>query len=73
MSLTFVASLVPFYQCVCRLTSFLKQSGHPPWKTRSPVSRLDNLQRDIADGTVKVDIGGATNRHTETLRIISKE
>lgn len=48
-------------------------SGHPPWKTRSPVSRLDNLQRDIADGTVKVDIGAATGRHTETLQIISKE
>lgn len=48
-------------------------SGHPPWKTRSPVSRLDNLQKDIADGTVKVDIGAATGRHTETLQVISKE
>jgi len=48
-------------------------SGHPPWKTRSPVSRLDSLQRDIADGTVKVNIGAATGRHTETLQAISKE
>ncbi|KAG0135524.1 general substrate transporter [Tuber indicum] len=48
-------------------------SGRPPWKTRSPVSRLDNLQKDIAAGNVKVDIGAATGRRTEIHQVPSKE
>ena len=69
-----VSSFIGRFLSMCLwLTSIPKQNGHPPWKTRSPVSRLDSLQRDIADGTVKVDIGAATGRHTETLQTISKE
>ncbi|RPA89432.1 general substrate transporter [Choiromyces venosus 120613-1] len=43
-----------------------------PWKSRAHVSRLDNLQKDIAEGNVKVDVGAATGRHTETIQIASK-
>ncbi|CUS07686.1 unnamed protein product [Tuber aestivum] len=48
-------------------------SGRPPWKTRSLVSRLDNLQKDIAAGNVKVDIGAATGLRTEIHQVASKE
>ncbi|KAL7276952.1 high affinity glucose transporter [Rhizina undulata] len=42
-------------------------SGVPPWRTQPQGSRLDNLQRDIEAGNLKVSVGGrkASVVHTE--------
>lgn len=43
-------------------------SGIPAWKTRATGSRLDQLQRDIEKGELKVQTAAhPTTHHTETV------
>lgn len=48
------------------------QSGRPVWKSVPTGSRLDTLQKDIEEGNLKVNVGGAA-RQVETVPAVAPE